>query len=136
MASTSVASVGQQITINVMVNASPGSPVDAVQAYLDFDTSVLQVVSVVGGATLSQVLQPAKFDNGRGEVDYAAGTTGDSIESPFTLLSVNFQTTAVTGQNGTAIVFAPLTPPRQTRVAVGAGQDVTGNLTPVSLVVQ
>jgi hypothetical protein len=119
-----------------MVNASLGSPVDAVQAYLDFDTSVLQVVSVTGGATLSQVLQPADFDNGLGQVNYAAGTTGGSIEAPFTLLTVNFQTTAATGQNGTTIVFAPLTPPRQTRVAVGAGQDVTGNLTAVSLVVQ
>ena len=126
--------MGQEISVNVAVAASTASPVDAVQVHLDFDTSVLQVVNVAGGATLSDELQ-SDFDNSLGQVGYAAGTLGDSIEAPFTLVTVNFQTTAATGQGGTDIVFAPLTPPRQARMTVGAGSDVTGSLTPVSLVV-
>jgi hypothetical protein len=127
--------VGQQVSVNVVVNAAPASPVDAVQVYLDFNASMLQVVSIAGGTTLSEELQ-SDFDNNLGQVGYAAGTLGASIEAPFTLVTVNFQTTGATGPGGTDIVFAPLVPPRQTKVAVGLGRDVTGTLTPVHLVIQ
>lgn len=134
-ANPSAASVGQQVSVNVVVNAAPASPVDAVQVYLDFNASMLQVVSIAGGTTLSEELQ-SDFDNNLGQVGYAAGTLSASIEAPFTLVTVNFQTTGATGPGGTDIVFAPLVPPRQTKVAVGLGRDVTGTLTPVHLVIQ
>lgn len=120
-----------------MVSATPTSPVNAVQVYLDFDKSVLDVTSVTGGGMLPQELQPLPwFDNSLGQVNYAAGTTGSSIQAAFTLITVNFQAIATTGPSGTPINFAPLAPPRQTKVAVGAGRNVTGNLTPVNLVTQ
>jgi hypothetical protein len=134
-ASPSAATVGQQVNVSVVVNAAPSSPVDAVQVYLDFDDSMLQVVSIAGGTVLSEELQ-SNFDNNLGQISYAAGTLRDSVGVPFTLITVNFQTTAATDQGGTDIVFAPLVPPRHTKVAAGAGRDVTGSLTPVSLLVQ
>ena len=135
MASASTVSAGQQVSVNVVVGAAPTSPADAAQVYLDFDASVIQVVSLTSGAALSQVLQ-AEFDNSRGRVNYAAGTLEDSVEAPFTLVTVNFRAAAATGQGGTVIDFAPLAPPRQTKVAVDVGKNVTGNLTPVRLVIQ
>jgi hypothetical protein len=121
--------------MSVLVNAGPASPADAVQVYLDFDPSVLEVVSLTGGPALEEQLQ-ATFDNGLGRVNYAVGTLGESLGRPFTLVTVEFRAIGATGQRGTDIVFSPLVPPRQTKSVIDAGVNNTGTLTPVNLVVQ
>lgn len=132
MAAQPRVAVGEQFSVRVIVNAGPASPVDAAQVYLDFDSSVLQVIAIRDGTVLGEQLQ-SSFDNGLGQVNYAAGTLGNAAEAPFTLTTIDFQGTGATGQGGTDIVFAPLTAPRQTK-AVDAGLDNTGKLTPVNVV--
>jgi hypothetical protein len=126
--------LGEQFSVRVVVNAGPASPVNAAQVYLNFDPSVLQVIALRDGTTLSEQLQ-SSFDNSLGQVNYAAGTLSNAAASPFTLVTIDFQGTGATGQRGTDIVFAPLVDPRQTK-AVDAGLNNTGKLTPVNIVVE
>jgi hypothetical protein len=131
--------VGEQFSVNVMVNAGPASPVGAAQVYLDFNTALLEVMSLTGGATLSEELQ-SSFDNGLSQIAYAAGiapgASGDSVTSPFPLVTVTFRVIAASGQSGTNIVFAPLVPPRETKTVFDAGRTNTGQLVPINVVVE
>jgi hypothetical protein len=108
--------------------------VDAAQVYLDFNSAALQVIAIRDGTTLTEQLQ-SSFDNSLGQVSYAAGTLGNAAATPFTLATIDFQGIGATGQAGTDIVFAPLVDPRQTK-AVDAGVNNTGQLTPVTVVVE
>ena len=65
----------------------------------------------------------------------AAGTLGVSVEVPFTLTTIDFRATGLTGPAGTAIPFAPLVAPRQTK-AVEGGANNTGQLTSIVIVVE
>ena len=116
------------------MDADATSPVDTVQVYLDFDPSILQVITVNAGATLEVILQSG-FDNLSGEVDFAAGTLGDSALSPFTLFSITFQAVNTTGPMGSQLHFAPLIAPRETK-AIEAGANNLGNLSPLTVVIQ
>ena len=107
---------------------------DTVQVYLEFDPSILQVVEINPGATLEVALQSG-FDNLAGQVGYAAGTLGDSVQGPFTLVSLTFKTPNLTGPAGTQLQFAPLIAPRETK-AIEAGVNNLGNLSPLTLVIQ
>jgi hypothetical protein len=123
----------QQFNIEVLVHAGPANQVDTVQVYLDFDPAKLEVVKLVGGTTLPVPLQ-SSFDNTLGRVNYAAGTFGDPVTAPFTLVTVTFRGRERTGEEGTNIVFAPRVNPRQTKV-VFDGENVTKNLLPANAVV-
>lgn len=126
-----VVPVGDLFSVAVTVNAGPGKAVDAAQVYLDFDASVLQVVKLTGGSSLGEELQ-SNHDNTLGQINYAAGTLGAPITSPFQLLVVQFRAVAQTGSGGTSIRFASLLNPRQTKV-VTAGINTTGSLAAVNL---
>ena len=126
--------VGQLFEVEVTVEAESASPVDTVQVYLDFDPFLLQVVEINPGARLEIVLQSG-FDNLRGQVDYAAGTLGDSSQVSFTLVSLTFQAINLTGPAGTQLQFGPLIAPRETK-AIEAGVNNLGNLNPLTLVIQ
>ena len=119
---------------------------DTVQVYLDFDSSILRVVEVDAGARLEVVLQSG-FDNPAGQVDYAAGTLGDSAQVPITLVSLTFQVINPSGPAGTQLQFSPLVVPRETKAmrsrcvpretkAIEAGANHLGNLSPLILVIQ
>ena len=126
--------VGQLFEVLVTVEAEAARPVDTVQVYLDFDPSLLRVVEVNGGARLEIALQ-SSIDLLAGQVDYAAGTLGDSAQAPFTLVSLKFQALNPTGPAGTQLQFAPLIAPRETK-AIEAGVNNLGNLSPLTLVIQ
>jgi hypothetical protein len=126
--------IGEQFSVRVIVNAGPANSVDAAQVYLDFNPSVLQVIAIKNGTTLSEQLQ-SSFDNSLGQVNYASGTLGNAAEAPFTLATIDFQGIGATGEGGTDIVFAPLADPRQTK-AVGTGMNNTGRFTSVNIVVE
>ncbi len=126
--------IGQLFEVEVTVEAEAASPVDTVQVYLDFDPSILRVVEINFGATLEVVLQSG-FDNLGGQVDYAAGTLGDSVLAPFTLVSLKFLAINPTGPSGTMLQFAPLIAPRETK-AIEAGNNNLGILSPLILVIQ
>ena len=126
--------IGQLFEVKVIVEARAFSPVDTVQVYLEFDPSILQVVEINPGATLEVALQSG-FYNLAGQVGYAAGTLGDSVQGPFTLVSLTFKTLNLTGPAGTQLQFAPLIAPRETK-AIEAGVNNLGNLSPLTLVIQ
>jgi hypothetical protein len=130
--------VGEQIDINVKVFAAAAGRVDAAQVYLDFNPSVLQVLALTGGTALPAQFQ-SKFDNGLGQIAYAAGngigTPIDSVASPFDLVKVTFQAVAASGQGGTDIAFSPLLPPRESKTIFGVGLANTGQLLPINILV-
>ncbi len=127
-------SLGAQFTVSVVVEAGPTSAVDAVQVYLDFDSSTLQVIALRSGGTLVEQLQ-SSFDNGLGRIDFAAGTLSGSAVQAFTLVAVDFRAVAATGPSGTTVRFAPPAALRVTKV-VRAGEVNTGQLGSLNIVVQ
>ena len=127
-------SIGDLFSVAVTVNAGPGKTVDAAQVYLDFDATVLQVVKLTASSSLGEELQ-SSHDNTLGQINYAAGTLGAPITSPFQLLVVRFRAVTQTGSSGTTIRFASLVNPRQTKV-VTAGINNTGSLAAVNLIIE
>jgi len=126
--------IGQLFDVDVTVVARSNRSVDTVKVYLDFDPSLLRLVQVNAGATLNVVLQSG-FDNLAGQVGYAAGTLGDSVQLPSTLVSLKLQALTPYGPAGTQLQFAPLIAPRQTK-AIEAGGNNLENLRPLALGIQ
>src|SRR5262249_21612775 len=88
------------VTVEVRAGAQP---VDNAAAYLNFDPSVLQVVSSTPGSALQFTLQNT-IDNPYGHVDLAQGTVfGTYVTGTFTLATVRFN--AIANTAGTEIVF-------------------------------
>ncbi|GEM_PF-417862 len=84
--------VGETFRVDLVV-VTGDQALDGAAAYLDFDPAVLQVVSVVPGDRLSTVLSNT-YDNGRGHVDFVAGTLGTPVTGTFTLATVTFRAIA------------------------------------------
>ena len=133
---TAVGSVaeGEEFDVNVRVNAGVTNRVDTVQVYLDFDATKLEAISLASGRRLEYQLQSV-LDNSSGRVAYAAGTLGAARERPFTLITLTFRAKAVSEGREVSIQFAPLRAPRQTK-AINSGLNVTGQLTPVGIVIR
>lgn len=124
---------GQQLRLRIVVQAGETNPVDTVQVYLVFDSTIFEVAAVAAGPDLEVPLQ-SRIDNNRGRMDYAAGTTGKAMTAPFTLATVTFRARSATGTPGTYITFAALQSPRQTK-AIARGDNRTGSLTSAYIVV-
>ena len=127
-------SVGQQFRVWVRAKAGLTNGVDAVQVYLEFAPDELEVIAFTAGARLEYLLQE-NMDNSAGRIDFAVGTLGDSVRSPFILATITFRAKSPTGPQGTYIRFSPLDAPRQTK-AVAGGANITGDLDEVHVVVQ
>ena len=127
-------SVGQQFRVWVRAKAGLTNGVDAAQVYLEFEPDELEVIALSAGDRLEYLLQE-NMDNSAGRIDFAAGTLGDSVRSPFILATVTFRAKATTGPRGTYIGFSRLRAPRQTK-AVAVGANITGELNGVDVVVQ
>ncbi len=108
--------------------------VDAAQVYLEFETDVLEVISLAGGEVLEYRLQ-RNVDNSAGRIAFAAGTLEEAVSYPFTLATVTFRAKSVTGPQGTYVGFSPLQPPRQTK-AIAGGANVTGALAGAYVIVR
>jgi hypothetical protein len=125
---------GQQFNLTVTIDAGPGRPVDAAQAYLEFDAAVFRAIDITPGPLLPLEFQ-SQIDNGLGQANYAAGTMGDAAAAPFSLATVRFTALAPTGTEGTTIGFAPSQNPRWTKSAA-AGRENAGNLGSITIVVE
>jgi hypothetical protein len=124
--------VGSEIDVVVTVGASADANVEAAEVYLDFDPSLLQVVSIVAGGEFSDLLIN-EFDNVIGTLSFAGGTPPFSdppLTAPFTLATITFGT--LLGSGGTAGLTYSTDPLRASK-AVFEGLDVTGNLNPASI---
>lgn len=136
---------GETVDVVVGFDASV-IPVAAVQAYLNFDPTVLQVVDdsgspatqAVPGQLFSsadwQVLQNA-VNNSTGQVDFAGGKkpiTGTDVAENSSFATLKFR--AVKSISNTTVTFnSPNSDDlRQTKAASGF-QDVTGNLDSLTL---
>jgi len=120
--SNTVVTVGEVFTVAVAIEAGE-QPVDSAQAYLDFVPTYLQVRSITGSGILPTELANA-YDNGVGQIRYAAATslTGDPISGTFTLVTIEFEAVAETP--GTDVTFSLLSP-RCTKVSY-QGTNVLG----------
>jgi len=132
---------GEIVDVTIQFDASANS-VGAVQAYLNFDPGVLQVVDSNGNLastitdfpllTNNWAILQNSVDNAAGEIDIAAGKipgTGINLTSLATLAT--FRMKAISPPASTNIAFATATP-RQTK-AVSGFNDVTGSFTDTTL---
>ena len=101
---------------------------------MDFDATILEAVGITNGAVLSVEFQ-SNLENDLGQVNYAAGTLGAGVESPFQLATIRFISLAPSGQSGSTVIFAPLANPRLTK-SVTAGIENTGRLDPITILVE
>ena len=130
-------SVGETVTLSIQVGASSSQPVDTVQVYLDFDSTLLQVVDSNGDpatqVTLGPILQPGGLwkdvllnavDNQAGRVVVAGGKglEGTDATEEFVLATVRFKALGVAPET---LVAFDTEAPEKTR-AVFQGTEVTG----------
>jgi hypothetical protein len=99
--------VGQRFTVTVEARAD-AQEVDTAVAFLTFDPSILQVVTVTVGSDLDFALEDIgesfyTLDNGAGTLSYQAGILGGSVSGTFTLFAVEFAA-ANAGQSELAFV--------------------------------
>ena len=118
--STSNATVGQNFMVTIQVQSGV-QLVDGAAAYLNFDPTILQVVSIQAGSSLPVPIQ-SQFNNTLGTLDFAAGTFSSFPSGTFTLAVVTFSPTTTTA--GTTLAFN-LTPPRQSDVTFGGHSVLT-----------
>ena len=100
-------SVGQQFRVWVRAKAELTNGVDAVQVYLEFAPDELEVIAFTAGDRLEYLLQE-NMDNSAGRIDFAAGTLGDSVRSPFILATITFRAKSPTGPQGLTSGFRRL----------------------------
>ncbi|MFQ5342788.1 MAG: cohesin domain-containing protein, partial [Anaerolineae bacterium] len=129
---TTTVGVGETFSITLETRAGT-QLVDGASAYLNFDPTVLQVVTVTAGSALPVVLQN-DVDNGAGQVNFVAGVEISNPNYPsgtFTLATVTFRATA--GSAGTPLVFNVAMPRKSDVTASGLGSvlDRTENGTVV-----
>jgi ABC-type lipoprotein release transport system permease subunit len=110
-------SIGQEFDINILVKAGT-QQVDGVSAYLDFETTYLEVVSMTTGGHLDVILEDS-FDNGAGYINFAAEKTTSPFPSgDFDLVTITLKAKAETPEAGTPLSFV-LNPPRRTDATFG-----------------
>jgi len=83
------AAPGQEITLDLRV-ASPGGPVQAVDAALAYDPYYLEALAVTGEATMEDVLWN-EVENATGVLHYTAGHRGTAPTGEFSLATVRFR---------------------------------------------
>ena len=123
---------GSEIEVVVTVGASAEANVDGAGVFLDFDPTLLHVVSIVSGGEFSDELIN-QFDNVAGTLSFAGAAQPFSdppLTAPFTLATISFE--ALSGAVGTAQLTYSTALPRITR-SVFEGLDVTGNLNAASI---
>ena len=82
-------SLGAVFTVTARVDAH-AQPVDGVAVYLDFDPTVMRIISAAPGAALPTVIQNV-VDNVAGRFDFAAGRLGDAVVGAFPVVTVTFE---------------------------------------------
>ena len=123
------------VTIRVDIN---GDPVSVAELHLDFDPSVLEVVSLtpaaVGtGQPLELVIVPPAFNNTAGTIDYGAFRLFPPFPTAsFDLLTITFRAIATT--SGTQVTHDLVNFP--TSLIAYAGQNVLDVANPINIIVE
>ncbi len=113
--------VNASFTTVVQVQTS-GQTVDGAEIHLDFDPTMLEVISVVPGSTLGVAILPPVFDNTAGTIDYAAGTFSPFPSAAFDLLAITFRAKAA----GTSTIRIPVADvPRRSDVTFAGTSFIT-----------
>ncbi|HYD50428.1 MAG TPA: cohesin domain-containing protein, partial [Terriglobales bacterium] len=79
--------VGDEFLLAVRVTPDPNQPIDAVQAYLDFDANAIEILELIPQAPLSTVLRSV-VDNAGGTADFTAGSLTSLPAAEFTLVTL------------------------------------------------
>ena len=132
--SATTLAISDTFTVDLQVVPNIDQPVDSVQAFVNFDPTVFQVVSIVNGDIFTTqwgdaALPGTGFDNLLGQADYLGGKglSGTSATAPFTLATITFQ--AVGADPASAMSFnEPTGPPLRTTKAIAGALNVTGDL--------
>lgn len=124
----SLTTVGDMVDVVIVVDANT-QPVDTVEAHIDFDPTLVEVVSVTEGTALPVVVQDT-YDNGTGHIDYAATVFSSFKLHEFQLAVVRFRGLAA----GTTALAFQHTIPRKT-AAFRSGIDVTNVILDGSIIV-
>ena len=131
---TTTVAPNQTFTLEVRVdlNQSTNTELDVAEAYLNFNPTYLQVVSIANGGTLNSVALSAS-SNSTGRVDYSAGTLTPPVTTDFTLLIITFRAIALPPTGSTTITFNTALP-RQTN-AFRLGSSVLGTTTGATVII-
>jgi hypothetical protein len=115
-------SIGQEFDVRILVQADT-QEVDGASAYLDFETTYLEVVSMTPAGHLDLTLENS-FDNGAGYINFAAGKlTAPYPSGDFELVTIRLKAKeAETPEAGTPLGFV-FNPPRVTD-ATFSGESV------------
>jgi Leucine-rich repeat (LRR) protein len=112
-------SIGQEFEVNIIVKAGT-QQINGASAYLDFDPTYLQVVSMTPADHLDQILDNV-FDNGAGHIDFAAGKlTSPYPTGNFELVTIRLKAKAEISSTTLSFVFNQ---PRRTNATFG-GESV------------
>ena len=120
--------VGQHFTVTVEARAG-AQEVDTAVAFLTFDPSILQVITVTVGSDLDFALEDIgksfyTLDNSAGTLSYQAGILGGSATGTFTLFALEFAATSA-GQG--ELVFVNDAANDRYTAALRAGVDLLGS---------
>ena len=119
----SIISVGVGQNFDLVLEVQAGTQlVDGAAAYLNFDSTYLQVVSITPGNSLPLELEK-NYDNTTGQVNYAAGTLSGPTSGSFTLATVTFYAQAQTPN--TPIQFNAILP-RKSDITYGGYSILSG----------
>ncbi|MEL6591413.1 MAG: cohesin domain-containing protein, partial [Bacteroidota bacterium] len=122
-----VVNPGDNFSVVMQVQTN-GQAVAGAEIHLDFDPSLVEVVSLSPGTSLPIPLQNTS-DNTNGTIDYAAGTFGAAVSTDFTLVTINFLAKNVIGSN--TPVYGTVFP-RQTQASF-LGQTVLDEAIPFTI---
>jgi hypothetical protein len=126
---TTMTNLGVNFNVTIEVQAG-AQQVDGASAHIDFDQTILQVVSITAGSSLPVPIQNT-FSNAAGTLDYSAGIFAGFPSGTFTLATVAF--TSIATSAGTPLAFHTVAP-RQSDVTFG-GASVLGSTVPGTVIV-
>jgi uncharacterized repeat protein (TIGR01451 family) len=116
--------VGYTFTITIQLSTG-NQLIDGAQASINFDPSVLQVISITGNPSMLPLELMNDYDNVTGTLDYAAGTLSNFPSGTFSLAEIVFE--AVVETSETFMTFNYIAP-RQTDVTYGGGSVLTDDV--------
>jgi len=121
--------VGDEFDVVVRVSTDAAQEVDSAEAHIDFDPSILEVLSVTPGTALNQDVSGPNFNNtsNPGTIDYAGGNIpalhGPNPDGSFTLMTIRFR---AVGEGISPLDFIELPAVFRDTRAFLAGVDLTG----------
>jgi len=126
--------LGAYSSFDVLVDAG-GQAVDGADFWIEFDPSFLRVVSVTPTGALPWLLErECDFDGYEGVLRFVAGSLGQPVRGPTSLLRVTFEGKRTTGSLGAEITFGST--PEHTNYITSAGYNVLTNTVGAKLMVE